>query len=289
MRVFRQYDQAGLEAQYDGAVREPALAAKRDARAQRTEAQAARVRREARALLDLAYGAHPRELIDVFQPAAAGGPLLAFIHGGYWRQRSKLEFAWMAPAFTARGITLATIGYPLCPEVRIGDIIGSCRQALLRLHRDAAALGFDAARIHVAGHSAGGHLTAMMAATDFAASGGPAGLVASATCISGLYDLEPLSMVKVNADLKIGKADIAGLSPVRLTPRAGLPVNLSVGNREGEEFLRNTVELGEAWHGRGAHVTMIEADHRYHFDILDDFATPGQPLFEQVMATIGTP
>ena len=289
MRVFRHYDQAGLEAQYDGATRAPQLVARRDARAQRTEAEAAWVRRNARASLDIAYGGHPRERIDAFHSDQKGGPLLAFIHGGYWRQRSKDEFAWMAPAFTSRGITLATIGYPLCPQVRIGDIVASCRRALVHLHREAGALGFDLGRIHVAGHSAGAHLTAMMAVTDFAAHGAPSGLVNSATCISGLYDLEPLALVQVNTDLKIDTADIAQLSPVRLAPRAGVPITLSVGNLEGAEFLRNTVELGETWHGRGTVVTMIEADQRYHFDVLDDFATPGRPLFEQVLRTVGSP
>ena len=146
MRVFRHYDQAGLEAQYDGATREPQLIARRDARAQRTEAEAARVRRSAVAKLDIAYGRHPRESIDVFHAAKPGGPLLAFIHGGYWRQRSKNEFAWMAPAFTSRGIAFAAIGYPLCPDVRIGDIVASSRRALLHLHRAAGSLGFDAGR-----------------------------------------------------------------------------------------------------------------------------------------------
>ena len=286
MRVFRHYTQAQLEIEYDGAAREPHLAADRDARQQRVETQSAEVRRSARATLDVPYGPHARERIDVFHAASGSAPLIAFIHGGYWRQRTKNEFAWMAPAFTSRGIALANIGYPLCPEVRIGDIVGSVRRALLHLARNAAALGFDPARIHVAGHSAGGHLTAMMAATDFAAHGGPADLVKSATCVSGLYDLEPLSLVKVNADLSIVPHDIPALSPVRLAPRPHVTINLTVGDQEGAEFVRHTMELADAWRARGAGITMVEAPGLYHHDILDDFAGPGRPMFERVTGLI---
>ena len=138
MQVFRHYDQAALELQYDSGNRSPELGAIRDARAARVDAESARVRASARSRLDVAYGPHAREKIDVFQAEKPGGPVLAFIHGGYWKQRSKDEFAWMAPAFTAHGINLANIGYPLCPEVRIGDIVASCRKAMALRPRTAS-------------------------------------------------------------------------------------------------------------------------------------------------------
>ncbi len=286
MKVFRHYTQAELELQYDSGARSPELTATRDARQKRVGAEAAEVRKAAKAKLDVVYGPHTREKIDVFQSASPNAPLMAFIHGGYWKQRAKDEFAWMAPAFTKRGIAFASIGYPLCPEVRIGDIVGSVRRALVHLSNNAAALGFDPARIHVAGHSAGGHLAAMMAATDFAALGGPAGLVKSATCVSGLYDLEPLAMVKVNQDLKIQPGDIAPLSPLRLTPRAHVTLNATVGDQEAPEFVRHTTELIAAWREKGADVTESAAPGFHHFNVLDEFGRAGRPMFERVAKVI---
>jgi arylformamidase len=287
MKVFRNYTQSQLELQYDSGARNPELNAKREARQKRVEAEAAEIRRTAKAHLDVVYGRHVREKIDVFPAASAKAPLMAFIHGGYWKQRSKAEFAWMAPAFNEAGIAFASIGYPLCPEVRIGDIVGSVRRALVHLSSNASSLGFDGNRIHVAGHSAGGHLTAMMAATDFAQHGGPPDLVKSATCVSGLYDLEPLAMVKVNQDLKIVPADLDPLSPVRLTPRPHVTINATVGDQEAEEFVRNTKELITAWRGRGAEVTEIAAPDFHHFDILDEFGRMGRPMFERVRQVMG--
>jgi arylformamidase len=287
MTVFRHYDQAALELQYDGAARNPDLAALRDARTVRIDALAEYVRAAATADLDVAYGSHPRERIDIYRAARSDAPLLAFIHGGYWKQRSKNEFAWMAPAFTRSGVTFASIGYPLCPEVRIGDIVQSVHAALLYLAKEAARHGIDAARIHVAGHSAGGHLAAMMATTDFAARGGPADLVKSATCVSGLYDLEPLRLVKVNKDLRITPEDVEALSPMRLAPRPHVVIATTVGAAEGEEFQRQTRELTEAWLRRGAAVTEVAAPGFHHFNLLDELGESGKPMHAHVMRLIG--
>lgn len=286
MRVFRDYDQDALELQYSGSRREPHLAAEREAYAARAEARSAELRRTAPGQRDIAYGPHPRELVDIFAADKPAGPLLVFVHGGYWRMNSKTEHAWLAPAFTSRGITFAALNYPLCPDVRIGDIVASCRRALLFLHARAATLGFDPARFHVCGHSAGGHLTAMMACTDFAAHGGPGDLVKSATGVSGLYDLVPLQRIGMNADLRISDDDIRTLSPILLRPRAGMPINLSVGSVEGAEFQRNTAELAETWSKLGASVTTVPAPGRYHFNVLDDLAGPGAPMFERLMCVL---
>jgi arylformamidase len=286
MLVFRNYDQAALEKQYDSAGRDPHLTPIRDERAKRVEAAAAEVRRTARAKLDVAYGPHARERLDYFETARSGAPLLVYIHGGYWRQRSKDEFAWMAPAFTAQGINFATISYPLAPEARISQIVDSCRRALLHLHKNADALGFDASRMHISGHSAGGHLVAMMMATDFTQLDGPLDLIKSTTAISGLYDLTPLRLVKVNEDLKISAEEVETMSPLTLPPIAKCPLTVTVGGSEGEEFLRNAAELAEAWAARGVKVTRVPAPAYFHFNILDTFGNRSQPLHEHVVATI---
>src|SRR5688572_13375947 len=74
------------------------------------------VRERLAARLDLAYGPHPRQRLDLF-PAGAGAPLLVFLHGGYWQGMSKESFSLVAPAFVEAGIAVAVVGYALCPEV----------------------------------------------------------------------------------------------------------------------------------------------------------------------------
>ncbi|CAN0435970.1 unnamed protein product, partial [Phaeothamnion confervicola] len=260
--------------------------ARRDARSKRVEAEAALVRQTANGTFDIPYGPHPRQRIDVFHPAVPKGPLLAFFHGGYWMRRSKNEFAWMAPAFTAEGITFATIGYPLCPQVRISEIVASASSALCHLHDASASFGFDNRRIHVAGHSAGGHLAAMMATVDFTEWGRPAGLVTSATCVAGLYDLEPLLRVRINTELGLTAADVEAYSPMRLAPMPHVVVNLTVGDQDGAEFQRNTAELAAAWRAIDIDVTDVPAKGFHHFDVLDEFGRAGRPMHARLMKTM---
>ena len=287
MRVYRDYTQRELELQYDSAARAPALQALRDAQTRWTEAETARARAGLRCRLDIPYGTGPREAFDLFFAEPPSPPLLVFIHGGYWKSRDKGQFGWIAPPFVARGIAVAALGYPLCPEVRLTEVVEACRRGLSRIHAMAGTLGFDAGAIHVAGHSAGGHLCAMMLATDWSRYGAPADLVKSATAVSGIYDLTPLGMVAVHADLKLDHREVETLSPLRLSPRVNCPLAITVGAAEAAEFVRNATELAAAWRSRGVPVSVFEAPGFHHFDILNTFTTPGDPLFDWVCRQAG--
>jgi hypothetical protein len=117
--------------------------------------------------LDLAYGPSARQRIDLYPAAAAGAPILSFIHGGYWRSRDKSEFAFIAEPFVAAGITVAMPEYDLAPSVTVATIVEQMVAAHAWLYRNAGDHGADPSRLFVAGHSAGGHLAAMMAATHW--------------------------------------------------------------------------------------------------------------------------
>jgi arylformamidase len=106
--VFGKYDQHALDAQYT--VTRPELQAQRDARAARTDAACDLVRRTRPRMLDFVYGIHPRQRIDLYPTESDFAPLVVFIHGGYWKSRSKDQFAYLAPSFTERGCNFATIG-----------------------------------------------------------------------------------------------------------------------------------------------------------------------------------
>ena len=77
--------------------------------------ESARVKKKL-AAVELRYGPHSREVMDVFHARDARGALV-FFHGGYWRAFSKEDFAFLAEALVEAGITVAMPSYPLCPEV----------------------------------------------------------------------------------------------------------------------------------------------------------------------------
>jgi arylformamidase len=250
-----------------------------------TEAgRAARERGDA--LLDLPYGGSARQRLDLFPShRGASGPLLVFVHGGYWRSLDKAQFAWIAPPFAERGISVALLGYDLAPAVGVDAIVLQVLRGLEWLWRNADTFGYDPNRIVVSGHSAGAHLTAMAMRAlwprwdpDL-----PADLVKAGVAISGLYDLEPLLHTPfVNVDLKLDARSALKLSPAWMPPATGAPLVTAVGALESSEFVRQNRLLGERWpRNLRRDVPMPGANH---FTVVDALGDPASPLFEATIA-----
>jgi arylformamidase len=248
------------------------------------ESQAART--ALRPQLDVRYGPGPNETLDLFVPQAPARATFVFIHGGYWRALDKSDFSFVAPAFVARDVAVAVVNYDLCPSVSIGQIIVECRRAIAWLVRHGAALGANADRIVAAGHSAGGHLVAMLFATDWAAEGLARNPMAAGVSLSGVHDLAPLVLFSYNVDLKLDDAEAARLSPVRLSPRASAPLLIAVGADETSEFLRQSWLLWDAWpecRPVGSTEPLFVAA-RHHFSVVADYENADSALTVQTLA-----
>jgi arylformamidase len=246
------------------------------------DSEAARARLEGR--LNLRYGSGPKQTIDLFPAAHPRGALL-FIHGGYWRALDKSDHAFVAPPLVAQGVGVAVINYDLCPDVSIARIVDECREGVAWLRREGSRYGLPAERLVVAGHSAGGHLAAMLVATDWGARGSPSA-VAGAVAISGVFDLEPLVQVSFNADLKLDAARARAASPIHLRPRTAVPMLVAVGAEETSEFIRQSWLLWERWpecHPHGRHGPLFVPE-RHHFSVLADLGDPASELVGQTLA-----
>lgn len=239
--------------------------------------QAARTQRTCR--LDVPYGDGPKETLDIFVAPQHDAPVLVFIHGGWWRALDKADHSFVAPAFVDEGVTVVVPNYALCPSVTIEQITMQMVRAVAWVARHIAEHGGDPRRIVVAGHSAGGHLAAMLACCHWPAVGAdlPADVVKAALSISGLFDLEPVSRTPfLKADLRLTPAAVRKLSPAYFPPPA-VPVLATVGAQESEEFLRQNTLLRQVWGERAVPVCeAIEGTH--HLNVLDSLAQPGGRL-----------
>lgn len=283
MTIYRDFDREALDAAYNNTAAVPdaeaVIARWVSAGDAMVEAPEAR--------LDLAYGPGPRQSLDLFVPEGDGPfPVFAFIHGGYWQRLNKRPFTCFAPAFLEAGIAYAAIGYPLCPDVRLTELVESVRQGVAWLGAEGPAHGLDPARIHIGGHSAGGHLTAMMMSTDWTAHGLPADHVKSGCAISGVYDLEPIRLGALNDAVRLDEDEVAALSPMQHLPDRAQRLTLCVGGDELPEFLRQQAEYGAAWRAKGlpgAEMTSVGANH---FTVINALGEPASPLYRAISEQI---
>ena len=233
------------------------------------------VRERASRRIDLRYGEGPRETLDLFPAARQKAPVIVFIHGGYWRSFDKADHSFVAASFVADGAMVAMPNYALCPSVTIEQIALQTTRALAWVWRHAALYGGDPDRITVIGHSAGGHLAAMLLACRWKTVGKdlPDRLVSRAMAISGLFDMEPLRRApSLQKDLRLTAESVARLSPARFPAPPGRLFAV-VGAQESQEFRRQTQLIRKSWGARAVPVCE-EVAGCHHFDILHDLVDP---------------
>jgi acetyl esterase/lipase len=135
---------------------------------------------------DVAYGAEPRQKLDLYlPPAASPAPLVLFLHGGNWRAGDKARYQGLAGSLRDRGLAVALANYRFdSPEAQLSD--ARLLVAWARAH--AAAYGANPELLFLAGHSAGGHLAALAALEE-----GLKPLLAGVIAVSGIYDVRGIA------------------------------------------------------------------------------------------------
>ncbi len=214
------------------------------------------------------YGTGPRHTMDFFS-GGNEGPIVVFIHGGYWQAFDASSFSHLAGGLNAHGIDVAIPSYDLCPNVAVADIIGQMRAAT----RELARLGRP---LVMSGHSAGGHLAACMLATDWRSLDAalPQRLVTAAYTISGLFDLVPLVQTSVNKALHLDETSARTASPLFWPPPGHGSLDAVVGGRESAEYFRQSRTMAEAWGSAGLATQFGAIPDTNHFTVIAPLADP---------------
>lgn len=244
--------------------------------------------------LNIQYGNGVEETLDIFLPPdrtpGKNHPVFVFIHGGYWSALNKNDFSFIASSLTARGICVVVVNYTLCPITTVPAIVDEITRALVWINKNINNYGGDPDRVTISGHSAGGHLSAMMFNVDWQhylpeCKNLP---FRNALSISGLFDLAPIRFTPFLQLLALTEEHVKQASPVLLPKPESGELYCVVGANESDEFLRQNNLLTEYWsHKR---VPVCEAlPGLDHFSIVDAITEPTARLHLLIMRLLEQP
>ncbi len=231
--------------------------------------------------LDIPYGPAIRHRYDLFAPDSmdADAPIVVYIHGGYWQRGERSDYSFVAEALVERGAMVALPSYTLCPEANVATIIDEMRAFLVKLWER-----FER-RAVIIGHSAGGHLSAAMLATDWTRyADAPDDLVRAGYSISGVFELEPLIPTSLNEALRLTPGEARDASPLLWpAPPSDRTFVAAVGGAESSEFLRHSLDLTAKWSAAGIKAECVVVPNANHFTVVEELARPGSAMVERVL------
>jgi arylformamidase len=278
--VYNLYDQASLDSQFNNRQHVPDYANYLN----RWELLSRQTERELPVLKDLRYGHLPGERLDVYPSLQPRSKTLIFIHGGYWHMLNKGMFHFIAKGFHSYGITTVLLTYPFATEVSMDQIVSSCRNAIKWLCKNAPSIHADSDQLYVAGHSAGGHLAAMLMATNWKRfnSHVPANVLKGACFISGLFDLVPIHLSYLNKELKMDRETAIRNSPIRLEPSTTGPLVVAVGEAETTEFTHQSKEIYACWKDKGTAIQLLQLPQLNHYSIVETMVDQNAALHKTI-------
>jgi acetyl esterase/lipase len=160
---------------------------------------------EVEAVKDVAYNgatdADPaKHKLDLYLPRGQKDfPVLFFVHGGTWQRGDRKRYAPFGELYASHGIGTVVISYRLSPQVKHPAHVEDVAKAFAWTCRNVGKHGGRADQVICCGHSAGGHLVALLATdeTYLKAEKCSAADVRAVIPISGVYTIPPIGLAKV--------------------------------------------------------------------------------------------
>lgn len=217
--------------------------------------------------------------LDLYLPAddawREGRPILIWIHGGGWTMGDKGDafglYSRYCRLLAERGVAAANVSYRLTPAVRHPGHVEDVAAATAWIVRHASEFGYDPSALFVSGHSAGGHLAALLAADPrwLAQHDLPAGTIAGAIPSSGVFDVGPLVEASRRWQRVFPEAEAVDASPVTHIDPTDPPFAFIV--EENGAFMRSqTIAMAEALRNAGVEPEIVQLANVNHITMLSD-------------------
>jgi arylformamidase len=286
--VWHDMDQQELDAAYD----QSKYAANQAQIQERRLAGSARARAALGEPLRLSYGASAIEQLDLYRTSQANAPVNVFIHGGAWRNGRSADFAYLAEVFVRAGAHSVILDFTNIDDAggNLMTMAAQVRSAVAFVYRNAASFGGDPNRLHVSGHSSGGHLAGTVVTADWRKDFGlPADVVKGGLLCSGMYDLKPVRLSARSNYVKFTDEIEQELSALRHLDRLACPLVVGYGTCETPEFRRQARDFAAALKAAGKPVQLLVGEGYNHFEILETLANPYGLLGRAALAQMAIP
>lgn len=218
----------------------------------------------------LAYGADPRQKLDVYVPRnlKAPAPVLLFFYGGAWQTGHRGDYRAFGQAFASAGIVTVVADYRLYPAVKYPAFVADAAAALAWLHAHAGDYSGDSSRIFVSGHSAGAYNAVMLASEPrfLEAEGGRLDWIGGVIGIVGPYDFLPLQEPEY-VDMFHGR-DNRDAMPVNHIDGKRPPMLLVTGDDDGTVYPHNTTSMAAKLRAFASPVREVHYSGTGHVGIL---------------------
>jgi acetyl esterase/lipase len=240
-------------------------------------------------VLDIPYGSDYWHKLDIYLPEAVPTgrvPVLLFMHGGYWTHGYKDWLGFMAPAFISLPALFISVDYRLAPAAPYPAALEDCLAALAWTYHHVRAYGGDPQQLFVGGHSAGGHLAALMTLQPalLTARGLPADGITACFPVSGVYDLDgDLPPDRLQAFLPAGVRR-AEASPIHHTSGNQTPFLLAVGERDFPVLYEQAYAMAAALRRESSDTALLEIAAADHFQINQQSGDPDNIWVQRVRA-----
>ena len=234
--------------------------------------------------LNCQYGSGEKDKLDIFRCGDSNAPLFVFVHGGYWQRGDKSIYSFVAESFVNSGIDVALIGYQLCPGASMTNIVEKIREAIVWIWNNADDYLISKHRINVSGHSAGGHITGMMLATDWSMISNdiPKDIIKTGVPISGLFQLDPIRETTIADALGLDDQESLTLSPHFFEPQTEAPILVTLGGGETPEFFWQTDKFFHRWKDFKAPLDYFAEPDVDHFGVVERLADSKSQIFNKV-------
>ncbi|HYB11480.1 MAG TPA: alpha/beta hydrolase [Alphaproteobacteria bacterium] len=242
-----------------------------------------------RCVLDQPYGPDYWQKLDVYLPdgeSHADLPVLCFLPGGAWVNGCKEWLAFMAPAIVGTPAAFVAVSYRHAPAARFPAQLEDTLDAVGWILRNIAKYGGNPHRIHLGGHSAGGHLAALATLRRDAARarGVPDGAIQSCLAISAPFDLasdDPVRRQKVASFLSRPE-DVTVASPICFTMGNHVRFHITYGAKDLPELIPQASRMADALRAAGNVAELLELECRNHFNTHEDCGIADRPWTTRV-------